>query len=448
MNYIKKIFSPGCLTISIFLILYTFYKSEIIWNGEKRDYYLIYYIISIILIFFSILTFYLNQKIKYYLIISFVSIISFLYLVEFYFSFRSYLSSKELLLEETFSEKRTNEKYDKRTKLEIYNDLKKINNKISMVIYPRSHLKDKNKILPLSGISNSKTLFCNENGYYSIYKSDRYGFNNPDKEWDQNEIEYVLVGDSYTHGACVNRPNDIASVLRTLSNKSALNLGYYYNSPLIEYATLREYLTSNVKKVVWIYFSNDIIDLNDELNNKILKNYLNNNDFTQNLKSKQNEIDDLVFAKLQIKKKEREKALNSVRERQNKPSLLFIKFVKIYELRNLLFSSSRSEKKLLQEFRKILKSTKDLTSKKNSQLFFVYLPGYLHYKNNNNSNYLSVKKIVNELDIPFIDLYTEAFGKEQNLKKFFTSEGEHYNEEGYKRAAETIYKFTKSWKSN
>ena len=177
-----------------------------------------------------------------------------------------------------------------------------------MVIYPRSHLKDKNKILPLSGISNSKTLFCNENGYYSIYKSDRYGFNNPDKEWDQNEIEYVLVGDSYTHGACVNRPNDIASVLRTLSNKSALNLGYYYNSPLIEYATLREYLTSNVKKVVWIYFSNDIIDLNDELNNKILKNYLNNNDFTQNLKSKQNEIDDLVFAKLQIKKKRERKS--------------------------------------------------------------------------------------------------------------------------------------------
>ncbi len=427
MNNLKKIFSPSCLAISLFLLLYTFYKSEIIWNGEKRDYYLIYYIISIILIIFSTFTFYLNQKIRYYLIISLVSVVGCLYLTEGYLSLEDYLSSKEL------PQKETEKKYDKRTKLEIYNDLKKINNKIAMVIYPRSHLKDKNKILPLSGISNSKTLFCNESGYYSIYESDRYGFNNPDKEWDQNEIEYVLVGDSYTHGACVNRPNDIASVLRTLSNQSALNLGYYYNSPLIEYATLREYLTSNVKKVVWIYFGNDIIDLNDELNNKILKNYLKSSDFTQNLKSKQNEIDDLVIAKV-IAKIEKGETLKTIRDTENKFAFSLIKFIKIYNLRNLLFSPSRSEKKLLQEFTKILKLTKDLTAKNNSQLFFVYLPGYLRHTNNyNHSNYLSVKEIVNELDIPFIDFHAETFGK---------------NEEGYRRAAETIYKFTKDWKSN
>ena len=101
----------------------------------------------------------------------------------------------------------------------------------------------------LSGLSNSETIHCNENGYYSIYQSDRYGFNNPDNEWDKKEIEYLLVGDSYTHGACVNRPNDIGSVLRNLSNKSVLNLGMSGNGPLIEYATLREYLDTNVKKV-------------------------------------------------------------------------------------------------------------------------------------------------------------------------------------------------------
>ena len=53
------------------------------------------------------------------------------------------------------------------------------------------------QILPLSGISNSETIHCNENGYYSIYQSDRYGFNNPDEEWDKKEIEYLLVGDSF-----------------------------------------------------------------------------------------------------------------------------------------------------------------------------------------------------------------------------------------------------------
>ena len=86
----------------------------------------------------------------------------------------------------------------------------------------------------------------------SIYDSDRYGFNNPDKEWDYNEIEYFVIGDSFGHGACVNRPYDIASNLRTLTKKKVLNIGYGGNGPLIEYAALREYLPRNVKNVIWI----------------------------------------------------------------------------------------------------------------------------------------------------------------------------------------------------
>ena len=59
--------------------------------------------------------------------------------------------------------------------------------------------KIKKDIFPLSGISNSKTIHCNESGFYSIYQSDRYGFNNPDEEWDNSEIEYLLIGDSFTN---------------------------------------------------------------------------------------------------------------------------------------------------------------------------------------------------------------------------------------------------------
>ena len=44
------------------------------------------------------------------------------------------------------------------------------------------------------------------------------------------------------------RPNDMGSVLRNLSKQSVLNLGYSGNGPLIEFATLREYMNSNVKK--------------------------------------------------------------------------------------------------------------------------------------------------------------------------------------------------------
>ena len=35
MNFLKKIFSPTILTISFLLLIYTFYKSEIIWDGNN-----------------------------------------------------------------------------------------------------------------------------------------------------------------------------------------------------------------------------------------------------------------------------------------------------------------------------------------------------------------------------------------------------------------------------
>ena len=121
-------------------------------------------------------------------------------------------------------ESKTNKSYDKRSKLEVYNDLVKQNKDVVTTVFPYKFVeKKKLDFFPLSGISKSKTINCNENGFYSIYESDRFGFNNPDKEWISEEIEYVVVGDSFAFGDCVNRPDDITSVLRNLSNKPALN---------------------------------------------------------------------------------------------------------------------------------------------------------------------------------------------------------------------------------
>ena len=88
---------------------------------------------------------------------------------------------------------------------------------------------------------------------------------------------------------------------------------------------------------------------------------------------------------------------------------------------------------------------RDLTLKKNSQLYFIYLPSYYRYtKELKDSNYLVVKKIVKELDIPFIDIQ-ELFDKEQNPLKLFPFElFGHYNVEGYRKVAETIYRSTKN----
>mgnify|MGYP006086870649 CR=1 FL=1 len=429
MFSLKKIFSLTCLAISLFLLIYTFYKSEIYWDGSQSNYYLPYYIISFILIIFSIFTFYLNSKTKEYLIICLISIVVSLY------AFEGYLFSKIYKIVTTY-EKITGEKFDTRTKLEIYKDLKQINNKIQVTTGSIYH--ENNKLYALSGVSNSKTIRCNENGYYSIYESDRYGFNNPDNEWDKKKIEYLLVGDSFTNGYCVNRPNDIASVLRNLSNKSVLNLGQGGNGPLTEYATLREYLNPNVKKVLWIFYEeNDFENLDSELTNEVLKNYLNNLTFTQNLRSRQNEIDSLTKALIE---REIEKNIKGDHFEFN-----FIKFIKIYNTRVLLMHQPQLKTQPQQKFKTILKLAKDLSKKNNSKLYFIYLPEYIRYKNNYSDNsYLEVKKIVNELDIYFIDIHAEVFEKEENpLKLYPYGSNGHFNVEGYKKVAETIYRFTK-----
>ncbi len=439
MNFLKKIFLPTILTISILLLIYTFYKSEIVMDGFNRNYYKTYYLISTILICFSIITLLLNEKIKEYLIISVISLIVSLYLFEGYLIFKlKQQFSKEQLLKEQLYKKQTGNEWDTRNILNIYKDLKKTNNNITVLVSKASRrsLNKNYNIFPLSsGISNSETINCNENGYYSIYQSDRYGFNNPDKEWDKKEIEYLLVGDSFTHGACVNRPNDISSVLRNISNKSVLNLGTNGNGPLTEYATLREYLDTNVKKILWIYFEgNDLEGLKSELTNNILINYFDDSNFTQNLKSRQNEIDSLLSNI--IKKREKIKE----RERNTFKSDL-INFIKIDNIR-LTISPTQAP---APEFKQILQLAKELTNKNNSKIYFVYLPAYYRYTNiYDNTNYNLVKGIVNELKIPFIDIHKEIFEKEQNpLKLFSFGLFAHYNIDGYKKVAETIFDFTK-----
>ena len=429
MNFLKKIFSPIFFYISFLVLVYIFYKSEIRYLGSLRSYYLPYYLISLILITFSIITFFINQKIKEYIIISGISLVISLYMFEGYLTFKMQLSRDPLIREQLY-EKQTGNKWDTRDKYEIYKDLKKKNDEIVVSVSPKN-----TPFYTLAGISNSETIYCNENGYYSIYKSDRYGFNNPNTEWDKKEIEYLLVGDSFTHGACVNRPNDIGSVLRTLSNKSVLNLGYAGNGPILQYATLREYLNSNVKKVLWLYYEgNDLRNLANEKNDNFLVNYINDLNFTQNLKFKQDEIDDL--------------AINILRELERKESeretfkFKLLRFIKIYNTRIIILPTPTPTI----EFKKTLKLAKEIVNENNAKLYFVYLPEYIRYKvNYDKSKYNLVKKITSELNIPFIDIHKEGFAKEQNPLKFFPFElHAHYNVEGYKKVAETIYKLTKN----
>ena len=90
----------------------------------------------------------------------------------------------------------------------------------------------------------------------------------------------------------VNRPFDTASQIRKMFNKSVINLGMGGNGPLMEFASLKEYLEPNAKNVIWLYSeANDNFELTPRIKNPILNNYMNDVSFNQNLKNKVKEID-------------------------------------------------------------------------------------------------------------------------------------------------------------
>ena len=140
-------------------------------------------------------------------------------------------------------------------------------------------------ILPLSGYENAKILLClDENNNPVYFNSDKNGFNN--KDTDQNNI--LLIGDSYVQGMCVNNNYNFNEQFKKY-NLNTSSLGVAGNGPLLEFATFKEYkLDLNLKSIVlFITPDNDFYDLSNEKNNKILKNYLNDDNFKQNLSTEQ-----------------------------------------------------------------------------------------------------------------------------------------------------------------
>ena len=115
-------------------------------------------------------------------------------------------------------------------------------------------------------------------------------------------------------------------------------------------------------------------------------------------------------------------------------------FIKVYNLRNIVFAKPKN--KIQPQFKEILKLAKELSTKNNSNFYFVYLPEYPRYKGNySNYTYNEAKQVADDLNIPFIDIHKEVFEKESNPLTLFSFKllG-HYNVEGYRKVAEAIFR--------
>jgi len=430
--YILKIIKNFLfIFISFCIFIYSFNKSN---NNIFNDYYFIYFLFSGLVLAFGVFFIFFKNEIKNIIILVFSYIIISLYLVEGFIGYQYYQNYSNKIKEK--------KDYDIRSSFDAYMSYKEKYDDLKFRVIPKQFWKENDaELLPLSTFSNNTIFNCNENGYFSIWKSDMFGFNNPNQEWNKKN-EILLLGDSFAAGECVNEKDNIAGNLKQkLNNKKIINLGMGGNGPLSNYATLKEYfLKVNPKVVFWFHYEgNDFDDLRQELDNEILKKYLLNDNFTQELIIKQKEID----YKLNEFLSKNEKHINKAAY-QNKFN--WTRFFKLYTVREITIHSIFSKPhKIPKEFHLIINKSKNFIEKNNSEFYFVYLPQFHRYSNyfsfQNSKNYKKTINYLKKNKIKYIDINKEVFQKIRDpLDLFpFRSAG-HYNEKGYKLIAETIYK--------
>ena len=321
-----------------------------------------------------------------------------------------------------------------------------------------------NEIIPLGGVSNKMTVLCNENGYWVTYESDEHGFHNPRGTWRSSRVEIAALGDSFTHGYCVPSDKNFVGLIRQ-RYPAILNLGMASNGPLLELATLKEYLPLYRPKVVlWFYHEgSDLTDLQAEKKSGILMRYLKD-DFNQGLPARQNDIDQELIEYIV---KETSIAIEKKAKKQNRDDYIYevVEFFKMTAIRNRLglflrnrlglFYGRTSEEAELAEllsdvqgpnlnlFREILSQAKSRVSAWGGTLYFVYLPGFARYGNYRDiasEQRPQIMNLVKMLDIPLIDLHPVFRAQKDPLALFPFRQPVHYNEKGHQLVAEEVLK--------
>ena len=283
--------------------------------------------------------------------------------------------------------------YDRRTKLEVVLEMRSHGESAVPSAHPKNIIPgslDVNgrAVLPLSGIANANTVFCNETGKYYIFNSDEYGFTNPHGLYHRG-IDLGLIGDSFTQGFCAPNGASYADQIRVRMPQT-LNLGNNGDGPLVELATLREYLAQlKPKYVFWFYFEgNDMEDLSRELAHPVLAKYLSDPNFTQKLVENSSE-NDLALRKFV------EDGIDAESNKSFKQRFVeefpeeFNLWAHLWHIRALIgltdlkrewplrhWNSDESDKDVQAAFNQILSEAKRLTEGWGGRFVFVYLPSY------------------------------------------------------------------------
>ena len=295
---------------------------------------------------------------------------------------------------------------------------------------------DGQELQPLGGISNVPTEYGNEEGRYLIYRSDEHGFHNPPGIWSLPMLQVAAVGDSFTQGASVPSGANMVDVVRRRW-PGVLNLGYGGNGPLIELASLLEYLPQRRPAVVlWILCEGNDIgeDMAHEMASPLLLRYWREKRALQHLEQRQGEIDRVLRTFVDAKL-----AGSDTIDLPSAPSF------GLNLLRKTAYEAFRPPRDQWDSFEEILKTADATVRGWNGTLYLVYLPVYFHegwlrrkQRGQPEERRRRVLDIGQRSGIPVIDIDSVFQSEGSNAAKFQYPYRGHYTVAGYQRAGAAI----------
>ena len=304
-------------------------------------------------------------------------------------------------------------------------------------------------LLPLAGIAHARTVQCREYGRddfgWIIDDNDEHGFNNPIGIWQHRETQIVFIGDSFTHGECVPRELGLVAPVRR-EFQATINLGMPGNGPLMELATIVEYAVSlRPANVVWAFYRNDLLDLEEQRLNPLLLRYLDDG-FSQDLLSRRLEIDRLLH---RYHDRRLAKALaEPVPGRENAWTgrLLDIALLRNLRIRlDIPVTTGGMDHEVAGNptwslFRRIVRRAARMAADWGGQFYFVYLPAYREVVQRDPKSLDLRRRVlasVSDLNVPIIDLM-DTFLVHASPKTLWQCERCHYSAAGYALAGQAI----------
>ena len=410
-NFFRKILYFIGLTI-IILIFIRLINYNSLFDFDGHFFYKKYYILAISIFIIAFTSNYINQKIFENSFLIIFSFLVSLYTIELFLNFLEIYKRGE----------------DKSSIVKVFKNEIKKNTNVSINIPPTSYMFKDYNYLPLSNKKNTLIIDCNELGYYSMNFSDKFGFNNNNANWE-NQIDYFFVGDSFGYGFCVNRENNIPSLVSKIRKKNIVNLSMAGSGLLVYFAILKENkIKINNSKIILLINDHDFVNTYHELKDRILIKYLMDENYTQDLININiNSIHDDLFKKRYSKL----------------PFQSFLLLKKLRFLINYMTATSmdkfqidiETKKKIDLIFRSISKQFE------NSDIIIIRHPlkDQFVLKNYNFQYRALLEEIIKEYEFKYINT-DEIFYEEKNPLSLFSKDYGHLNEMGFKKISKYISK--------